>query len=147
MSTGPWLVRVRRLQLRLSIWGNGCMHQSLLRTDSIYSDYFVWFFLLMAKWCTRQLKYLSRVLLQGLIGLSKASLDLWETNLTVIMDRFIQYSSAMPKYTCWTHINFLRTLHRWRWQLRCARTWHLRPLYCDNSISRWGKAYIYILRQ
>ena len=29
--TGPWLVRVRRVQLHPSIWGNGCMHPSIFR--------------------------------------------------------------------------------------------------------------------
>ena len=32
---GPWLVRVRRVQLHPSILGNGCMHPSIFRPDTI----------------------------------------------------------------------------------------------------------------
>ena len=60
LPPGSLLVRVRRVQLHPSVWGNGWMHPTIFRPDTSFR-LFVWFFLLLAKSCTLQLKSLTRV--------------------------------------------------------------------------------------
>ena len=49
------------VQLHPSILANGCMHQSIFRSDTSYR-LFVWFSLLITKSGSRQLKFLIRLL-------------------------------------------------------------------------------------